>query len=252
MSRTIFEEGKRYGPHQTLLIKLLPKHVQPSGKKITRAIFECAFCGKNFESSAIEVNRGNTHSCGCYRKISKAKTHLKDLTGQHNDFKLTAIKRLEEQTSDNQYYWLCQCDCGQTIKVPTSEFKRIQSCGCACFISGGEEYIKKILDKNNITYIREHTFNDCRSKQNTLLRFDFYLPDYNCCIEIDGRQHFEPVSRFGGEKSFKILQENDKIKNQYCKNHSIYLIRIPYRNKIINKENLKEQLKKGGINIELE
>ena len=32
----------------------------------------------------------------------------------------------------------------------------------------------------------------------------------------------------GGEKKFKTTQKNDKIKNTYCKNKGITLIRIPY------------------------
>jgi hypothetical protein len=30
--------------------------------------------------------------------------------------------------------------------------------------------------------------------------FDFYLPDYNLLIEFQGRQHYEAVEKFGGEK----------------------------------------------------
>ena len=60
------------------------------------------------------------------------------------------------------------------------------------------------------------------------LKFDFYLPDYNCCIEYDGKQHFEPIDYFGGKNGFIKTQERDDIKNQYCKNNDIKLIRIPY------------------------
>jgi very-short-patch-repair endonuclease len=60
------------------------------------------------------------------------------------------------------------------------------------------------------------------------LKFDFYLPNYNLCIEYDGRQHFEPIDFFGGEKNFEIIKKRDKIKNEYCLNNNIHLIRIPY------------------------
>lgn len=62
------------------------------------------------------------------------------------------------------------------------------------------------------------------------MRFDFYLPQYNTLIEYDGKQHFEPIEFFGGEEKFNKLQENDKIKNEYCKNNKIPLIRISYKN----------------------
>jgi len=60
------------------------------------------------------------------------------------------------------------------------------------------------------------------------LSFDFYLSDYNMCIEFDGEQHFKPVAYFGGDKRHEIQMKRDKIKNEYCKNNNINLIRIPY------------------------
>ena len=55
-----------------------------------------------------------------------------------------------------------------------------------------------------------------------MLRFDFYLPTYNLCIEYDGEQHFSPIdfANKGSEwanSSFNQNQKRDEIKNQYCK-----------------------------------
>ena len=58
--------------------------------------------------------------------------------------------------------------------------------------------------------------------------FDFYLPDYNLCIEYDGEQHFKPLKHFGGEKDLTERQENDKIKTNYCLENKISLLRIRY------------------------
>ena len=55
--------------------------------------------------------------------------------------------------------------------------------------------------------------------------FDFYLPNYNLCIEFDGAQHYRPVF---GEHNFEQTQKHDKIKNEYCESHNIELLRIPY------------------------
>ena len=46
------------------------------------------------------------------------------------------------------------------------------------------------------------------------------------CIEYDGIQHFEPIKLFGGEKEFLKTQKKDRIKNEYCINNNIRLIRI--------------------------
>lgn len=47
-------------------------------------------------------------------------------------------------------------------------------------------------------------------------------------IEYDGIQHFEPRDAFGGEEAFNYTLRKDKIKDDYCKNNNIKLIRIPY------------------------
>jgi len=102
-----------------------------------------------------------------------------------------------------------------------------QMCGCSkCNMSLGEDRIMKILEGKNINYKSHHGFDDC--KYINKLTFDFYLPEYNTCIEFDGQQHFYPVDFFGGEKSFKLQQKKDNIKNKYCIENNIELIRIPY------------------------
>ena len=51
----------------------------------------------------------------------------------------------------------------------------------------------------------------------------------NICIEFDGSQHFYPFDDSEYYKNeFVKLQLNDKIKNEYCLNNNIKLIRIPY------------------------
>ena len=60
------------------------------------------------------------------------------------------------------------------------------------------------------------------------LPFDFYIPHKDICIEYDGEQHYKPIEYFGGVKKFKRLKRNDNIKNKYCKENNIKLIRIKY------------------------
>ena len=104
--------------------------------------------------------------------------------------------------------------------------------GCPnCQESHGERSVRQWCEKNNITYLYQKTFNGCKNVKN--LPFDFYLPGYNLCIEYDGEQHFRPVDFSGkGEEwalnQFKKTKLHDEIKNQYCKNNNIHLLRIPY------------------------
>ncbi len=86
--------------------------------------------------------------------------------------------------------------------------------------------------ENNIIFQKEYSFSDCKSKNNRVLRFDFAIFDKDNklikLIEFDGEQHFKPIKYFGGEDYFEYIKENDTIKNNYCINNNIELLRIPY------------------------
>lgn len=99
--------------------------------------------------------------------------------------------------------------------------------GCPiCRASKGELSIKKFLDDNKIKYVQQKTFDGCFYKKK--LRFDFFLPGQNICIEYDGRQHYRSLECFGGDKFFKKTKKRDKIKEDFCLTNNINLIRIPY------------------------
>ena len=86
-----------------------------------------------------------------------------------------------------------------------------------------EEEISNLLDRWGYTYKREYTFEGCKDER--VLPFDFYLVDYNTCIEYDGEHHYRNVF---GDENLQTICKHDKIKNDYCKKNKINLIRIPY------------------------
>ena len=107
--------------------------------------------------------------------------------------------------------------------------------GCPmCMQSHGERLISNWLKYNEINFIPQYKFDGCRDLE--CLPFDFYLPDYNICIEYDGEQHFQPVN-FGGISDEQAVinlqktQKHDDIKNNYCEQNKIILLRISYLEK---------------------
>lgn len=105
--------------------------------------------------------------------------------------------------------------------------------GCPiCKESKGEKEIRNHLIKNNIKFIQQHKFDDCKNIKP--LPFDFYLPDYNTCIEFNGKQHYEPIKYFGGRVVYDKLIKRDKIKMEYCHNNNIPLIILKYDEKVID------------------
>jgi protein-arginine kinase activator protein McsA len=105
----------------------------------------------------------------------------------------------------------------------------IRGAGCPlCTMSRGEKSIKHFLERNNIKYEIEYKFDDLVGMRKRKLKFDFYLKDYNLCIEFQGRQHYEPISHFGGDLGLKTNKERDQVKKDYCISHNINLLEIPY------------------------
>lgn len=97
--------------------------------------------------------------------------------------------------------------------------------------SSGEERIKSFLTDKGIRFKSQYVFPDLRHKHP--LRFDFailkegeLLP--KLLIEFDGRQHFEPVDFFGGVESFELTKVRDFLKDAYCRENDLKLLRIPY------------------------
>ena len=107
--------------------------------------------------------------------------------------------------------------------------------GCPrCKESKGEKIISWFLNKKNIKYETQKTFPGCVDVNQ--LRFDFYIPEYNTCIEYNGIQHYKSINHFGGDTSFEQRQINDNIKLNYTIDNEIPFIIIPYN--ISNKEDI--------------
>ncbi len=110
--------------------------------------------------------------------------------------------------------------------------------GCPlCNESKGENIISKYLINHNVKFKREYIIEGCKDKKH--LRFDFGVFKDNeliLLIEFDGKQHFESFEYFGGDDNLISIQKRDDIKNNYCQDHNIKLLRIKYNQiKQINK-----------------
>lgn len=88
--------------------------------------------------------------------------------------------------------------------------------------SSGERKIAQFLQSQLIEFSREWYFKGLYNyAKSNLLYFDFYIPEFNLCIEYDGQQHY----RKDKTESEKF---NDFLKNAYCKKNGINFLRIKY------------------------
>lgn len=191
-----------------------------------RALWKCQCdCGNITIVRGAYLRNDHTISCCCERVLSRGQ-QITPMIGKKFG-KLTVLSRVEDYISpqgQKQPKYHCLCDCGNTVNIVAQSLKNgaTQSCGCIT-ISIGENNIQQILLENNIEFIREYKFSDLG-----LLRYDFYLPNYNRLIEFDGRQYSDPSSLWDDKESFENRKHRDQLKNDYAKSHNIDLVRIPY------------------------
>lgn len=105
----------------------------------------------------------------------------------------------------------------------------LQGKGCpTCNSSRGETAVANWLTEHGFEFKRETSYPDCRDKG--LLRFDFEVQTKNgiVLIEYNGKQHYEPIAYFGGQKRFETNQRRDRIKKAWAKKKGLPLLVIPY------------------------
>ena len=135
-------------------------------------------------------------------------------------------------------------ECGNVFEVMPSHFISKNGTRCPhCNSSKGETRIRKYCENNNIKFKTQYKFKECKNKKELPFDFAFFNRDkLLCLVEYDGQQHFEAVECFGGKKAFQYRQKCDKIKNDFCIEKGIELIRISYKVENVE-EYLENQLK---------
>lgn len=158
----------------------------------------------------------------------------------HSDF----LKRVEENNS-NSFEFLTEyknrdkditarcLKCNSIFTRNARAFLLDRDCPCCGFRkSHGENKIMKILKSLNIPYQNNYVLENFDKRKS----FDIKIEINNklLLIEYDGIQHFEYNSFLHKNdiNNFYLQQKNDELKNQFCKNNNIPLLRISYKQEI--------------------
>lgn len=208
----------------------------------TKVKIHCNVCDKDFWQTPYHhlIDNGCPY-CGTKSMIEKQR-----LTEEEFYNKLTL-----QQKDDYEYDWDSYESYGKKMRIYCKHCKEwflqapskhLSGQGCPkCSNSNGEKNIRQWLKENDIKYKQQKTFNKCKDVQ--LLRFDFYLPDYNLCIEYQGIQHYDPTffvsfykSKKIGIKKYNLQLKHDQTKKKYCKSNNIEFLEIKYD------ENIKQKL----------
>jgi very-short-patch-repair endonuclease len=194
-------------------IELIEKYINIR-EKILHKCKKCNLLFKSSPKSILNSKIGCTSCSGRIFSIDKYKSLLP------SNLKLISKEYIG---SNKKHKHLC-IDCNfEFITKPNYILHMNTNCP-NCSKSKGEREIMCFLNDKKIKYINEYTVNI--NEKN--LRFDFFIEEFNLMIEYDGIQHFKPVDLFGGEESFIKQTEYDILKDKWCLENKIKLLRIPY------------------------
>lgn len=197
----------------------------------TKLLFNHNSCGTVFSTRprSMFVNEISCPYCFSKQPSKKLKTtdsFSKELQEKHSgEYALVEGSEYKDALSKVR---VTHTLCGYTWDVRASHILHTSGCP-VCQSSKGEKLVKELLNRYEVSFLQEHTFEDCRNTRP--LPFDFALTSQTeviGIIEYDGIQHYKPFEYFGGESKFKETKANDIKKTNYCKDNGIPLLRIEY------------------------
>jgi hypothetical protein len=185
--------------------------------------FTCKTCGIKFKPPYRLASKRTLHFCG-----RKCKTVFQR-QGYLNKAQLenSIIKVIKEKGS---YMVIQEIISELNISSKTLTKFRISAlglnrkCGMAKPKSMFEFRVYEVLNGLFEDMTSQQTFSSCVSPKGYELKFDFYSAERNLIVEADGDQHQNDSSIYSSEYTI----ECDNIKNQWCIDEGITLVRIPY------------------------
>lgn len=206
----------------------------------------CPVCGKKFNikwqnntccsQSCAKKLAGNFKNAQILEKIKQTNIKRYDVENPFNN------KSIQEKANRNNDRKKQSEKLKELNVLKYSESRRLRNLSSKTKQISHKEMV--LLDRLNNSYnvVSQHTFDDCVFRKK--LRFDLFIPSQDVktssgtihhndlIIEYDGEQHYEPI-RFNNisdtqmYKNFISTQIKDWIKDKYCIENGIPLVRIP-------------------------
>ena len=188
--------------------------LNPTGERAHkgRVVWLCTCdCGNKALVVSSQLTQGRTKSCGCLRK----ETAKLDLRGR----KFTKLTVLEDTglRYHRQVVWLCRCDCGNAVYVPSNRLQEEQtkSCGCSTLEWKRQANLTHGMS-DTLEYYRWRNYkNRALIKERTIGQFTVYdiekkMYDWgNQCIYCgEPREHVDhliPLNRGGDNSLYNLM-----------------------------------------------
>lgn len=187
-------------------------------------------CGREFEMAPKYFRRGRRcPKCGGTAKKSHEEfvDEVKKLVGDE-------YRVIGAYVNDATKISLEHSKCKSIYEVTPSHFiqgKRCPACRWGRNSKGVKE-ITRLLQKFEIPFEIEKSFNGLQSDNGRPLRYDFFLFEHNILIEFDGEGHFVEKTVTVNSNMFKpnieTIKKHDKRKNDYADKNGLSLVRFNY------------------------
>ena len=191
--------------------------------KRCRGMYQCSFSGCNYKCSLPDILK--SHIKQVHDKI-KDKVCSFDGCGYKCSMPET-LKRHIEMVHDKIKDKVCP-ECDYICCKATTMKRHQETCNGIGSGSAGERKIKNTLNEMGFSYVFGCSYKLKNEKEN-YLKWDFVVQteDDPIFIEYDGSQH--TISAWGGIEGLKTRQHHDTLKNQFCEENNLLLLRISYR-----------------------
>jgi hypothetical protein len=218
--------GERFG--RLTVIQRVENYVFPSGKKTTQWLCLCD-CGNYVKRRTKVLKDKGLSSCGCYNEERLRSgigiTPFYDLSGRRFG-RLLVIERHDQNNNGNIVLWNCQCDCGEITTCTGVSLKKGDTKSCGCLKGTNQSWVALELKKYCIEkYSAIPEYNILINPETGhFLPYDIYLPNENIFVEVNGKQHYEPIKAyFLTDDDFKYQKKKDRIKKKFAKNNGFYI-----------------------------
>lgn len=206
--------------------ELLSEYINAS----TRIKLRCNRCGNIIYKLPVQMTGKSKQGCYCCSKKNRHKTT--DFFREEVEAKFPQMYEIiGDYKKARAPLEVRRILCGHTYLISPDNLLRGKGCPkCGIRQSHYMDIVEELLSDRNVLYVKEKRFEGCKLIRS--LPFDYYLPDYNACIEVDGEFHYKENSiykeRRVGKAAFKELKERDEIKTSFCQTNGIALLRLPY------------------------
>jgi very-short-patch-repair endonuclease len=211
------------------------KLIRYSGDTHSTSILQCNVCDYQTKISIhsftnnLKNYEDTSKSWGCANCSKKKQKTTVEFSAQLEDLYKGKISLIGEYKNIHTHVALsCNICSGKWSTKPGNILRGSQCPLCLRLLRDSKELrrIMYVFETLDIDFEREVTFEGLRNKMQ--LYFDFCIEkDGNYfVVEFDGQQHFRGWQ--GCKKSLKENQIRDSIKNNFCKEYGIPLLRLNY------------------------